>query len=51
MFLRTFGAPETIKYLHDTLIDSLELAKHFGVLMEVVANRPRGFDMKVENKE
>ena len=56
-FLRTFGAPEPIRYLHDTLnmhytsaraiediIDSLDLAKHYGVLMEVMANRPPGAD-------
>ena len=56
-FLRTFGSPEPIKYLHDTLnmhytsaravediIDSLDLAKHYGVLMDVMANRPPGAD-------
>ena len=56
-FLRQHGSPEPIKYLHDTLklhytskraideiIDTLDLTKHYGVLMDVMANRPPGQD-------
>ena len=56
-FQRQFGASEPIKFLVDTLklhytsmgsivqiIDSLDLARHHGVLQELMAQRPDGED-------
>ena len=56
-FLRTFGAPAPIQYLCDTLklhytsaraiqdiIDSIDLTRHYGVLMDVMSNRAPGSD-------
>ena len=58
-FLHSFGAPAPVKYLSDTvkmhytskraisdIIDTLDLTRHYGVLMEVMANRAPGTDPK-----
>ena len=56
-FQRQFGASDPVKFLVDTLkmhytsvgsineiIDSLDYARHFGVLQDVMAQRPEGQD-------
>ena len=56
-FQRQFGASDPVKFLVDTLkmhytsvgsineiTDSLDYARHFGVLQDVMAQRPEGQD-------